>query len=257
MRKFAWNKSGKTRYGIKTKLKESKARYSRATPHKKEVTWNDWKSGKYRSEKKWKAYSINWRKVKGTAGWMAPNQTSSRKDRWDTWKQSRGNWGEQGETNSYKRKSWSTWGSYSNWGGAKPAYTRSNVSTSKRSWAESEKGGEWRRVQQREEAENEASPSQRTKERSSGESRKRQRDDDAPQQDRRAKRIKVTNVPRDLSERDIEEAFEQETGTVLKCILKDKTAYITFAKSEDARKAVANFDRGQLNGRTISATLDP
>jgi len=72
-------------------------------------------------------------------------------------------------------------------------------------------------------------------------------------------RIKVTNVPRDLGARDIKHAFEAEAGKTTSCELDGKrgVAYLTFAFPEDARKAVETFDRGELNGKTITVTLEP
>lgn len=69
------------------------------------------------------------------------------------------------------------------------------------------------------------------------------------------KTVKVTNIPRDLKAADVREAFEGETGKVTLCELSKGTAMITFAKAKDAQKAVEVFDRGELNGKTISVTL--
>lgn len=71
------------------------------------------------------------------------------------------------------------------------------------------------------------------------------------------KRIKVTNVPKQLKARDIQEAFEAETGKTTSCELEKGTAFITFARAEDARKAVETFDKGELNGKIITVVLDP
>jgi len=71
------------------------------------------------------------------------------------------------------------------------------------------------------------------------------------------RRIKVTNVPRDLSARDIKEAFEAEAGKTTQCELDRGVAFVTFTCTEDARKAVQTFDRGELNGKTIQVTLEP
>jgi len=83
------------------------------------------------------------------------------------------------------------------------------------------------------------------------------RNEDAAPDMSRAKRIKVTNVPRDLGARDIKEAFESEAGKTLTCELERGTCYITFSRAADAQKAVETFDRGELNGKMISVTLDP
>lgn len=86
---------------------------------------------------------------------------------------------------------------------------------------------------------------------------KRRREAEAPAQtSSRPKRVKVTNVARDLDDQDIKEAFEAETGRIVKCTLDRSTAYITFANASDAVKAVETFDRGELNGKTITVVLD-
>lgn len=71
------------------------------------------------------------------------------------------------------------------------------------------------------------------------------------------KRIKVTNVPRDLDLRDIRDAFETETGKVAQCEQEGRTVYMTFAFPGSAKKAIETFDKGELNGKTISVALDP
>lgn len=74
---------------------------------------------------------------------------------------------------------------------------------------------------------------------------------------RYVKRIKVANVPRDLAARDIKHAFEAEAGKTTSCELDRGIAYLSFVKPEDARKAVETFDRGELNGKIITVTLEP
>lgn len=72
----------------------------------------------------------------------------------------------------------------------------------------------------------------------------------------RGKKIKVTNVPHDLDRVDIKEAFEAEAGKILRCELDRGTAWISFHRQEDAQQAVDTFDRGELNGNTISVQFD-
>mmetsp|Transcript_34775 Transcript_34775/g.75578 ORF Transcript_34775/g.75578 Transcript_34775/m.75578 type:complete len:402 (-) Transcript_34775:9-1214(-) len=85
---------------------------------------------------------------------------------------------------------------------------------------------------------------------------KRGRFDDGPsERDRSEKSVKVTNIPTDLDWRDIKGAFENEAGKILRCEMEKGTAWITFEKASDARKAVDTFDRGELNGRTIEVTI--
>lgn len=67
--------------------------------------------------------------------------------------------------------------------------------------------------------------------------------------------IRVSNVPKNLDERDIKDAFE-DTGKVLKCLVERGVAYITFASAANAKKAVQTFDRGELNGQTIFVTME-
>jgi len=68
-------------------------------------------------------------------------------------------------------------------------------------------------------------------------------------------RIKVTNVPRNLSNTDIQEAFE-DVGIVKSCRLgTNGVAYITFNKAQDAKKAQTTFDRGELNNQMIYVSL--
>lgn len=70
------------------------------------------------------------------------------------------------------------------------------------------------------------------------------------------KSVKVTNIPWDLEHQDIKDAFEAETGKIIRCKLDRGTAWIAFSKPEHARKAVDTFDHGELNGQTIGVVLD-
>lgn len=71
-----------------------------------------------------------------------------------------------------------------------------------------------------------------------------------------SKKIKVTNIPRDLDMQDIKEAFESEAGKISLCKMERGTAWITFLNPKDARKAVDTFDRGELNGKTIDVVFE-
>lgn len=82
---------------------------------------------------------------------------------------------------------------------------------------------------------------------------KRRHEDSAQQSP--AKQIKVKNIPMDLDWRDIKGAFEAEAGKIDRCELNKGTAWITFTRPEDARKAVETFDRGELNGKTIGVAF--
>jgi len=89
----------------------------------------------------------------------------------------------------------------------------------------------------------------------SAQKRVRSTDDREVTADRYSKRIKITNIPRDLNARDIRDAFESEAGRIEQCQLDRGIAHITFSSSKAARKAVETFDRGELNGKTIEVTL--
>jgi len=69
-------------------------------------------------------------------------------------------------------------------------------------------------------------------------------------------RIRVTNIPLNLSAQDIAEAFQDEAGKVRLCELVDGIAMIEFFHAEDAAKA-ASFNEGELNGNIICARLEP
>lgn len=75
----------------------------------------------------------------------------------------------------------------------------------------------------------------------------------------KSKVIKVTNIPSGLTDEDITEAFEAETGKILSCDMNSRkgTAMIRFARAEDAMKAAETFDRGELNGKIILVTVEP
>jgi len=90
----------------------------------------------------------------------------------------------------------------------------------------------------------------------SGAGQKRGRyEEDAPSE-RPSKQIKVKNIPHDLDRRDIKGAFEADAGKISRCELEKGTAWITFNRPEDARKAVEIFDRGELNGKTIEVSME-
>lgn len=68
-------------------------------------------------------------------------------------------------------------------------------------------------------------------------------------------KIRVSNVPKSLDERDIREAFE-DVGTVSRCSVERGVAVVTFTSASAAKKAVATFDRGELNGQTIYVAFE-
>ncbi|CAK9051605.1 Uncharacterized protein SCF082_LOCUS28321 [Durusdinium trenchii] len=68
--------------------------------------------------------------------------------------------------------------------------------------------------------------------------------------------ILVKNIPLGLDSRDIRDAFQSATGPVTSCKLsQDGTARISFERPEDAKKAVATFDHGELNGNIINVHI--
>mmetsp|Transcript_46743 Transcript_46743/g.111165 ORF Transcript_46743/g.111165 Transcript_46743/m.111165 type:complete len:378 (-) Transcript_46743:98-1231(-) len=67
-------------------------------------------------------------------------------------------------------------------------------------------------------------------------------------------RIRVGNVPRNLDCYDLREAF-QDVGRVNGCDVEAGTAYVWFDREIDAKKAVQTFDRGELNGQTITVRM--
>eukprot|EP00927_Polykrikos_kofoidii_P079825 TRINITY_DN76660_c0_g1_i1.p1 TRINITY_DN76660_c0_g1~~TRINITY_DN76660_c0_g1_i1.p1 ORF type:complete len:484 (-),score=102.16 TRINITY_DN76660_c0_g1_i1:191-1642(-) len=224
-----------------------------------------------------------WDNSKGSSG--------GKNNSWDTWKSSKGSSG--GEKSNWtppwnQHDDWRAPADEEGWNSNWKSGRESDVGGGG-SWADRlSGGGEWRRVEQQEDEDDaDAAPSPpprrapaastgaKTRRVNLGSSRdvraraeaqrgsspakvrRRAREDDpASGQGGRTKRIKVTNIARDLDEQDITEAFEPETGRIVKCVLENRTAFITFAKPEDARKAVEAFDQGELNGKTITATLD-
>lgn len=70
-----------------------------------------------------------------------------------------------------------------------------------------------------------------------------------------SRKIRVSNIPKNLDKRDIEEAFS-ETGRLVSVQVDRGVAFITFETTGDARQAVQTFDRGELNGQTIRVTFE-
>lgn len=67
--------------------------------------------------------------------------------------------------------------------------------------------------------------------------------------------VKVANVPRNLHWEDIRDVFDEQAGPVKSCKVEGTTAYVAFQRVKDAMKAVSTFDRGELNGKTISVSI--
>lgn len=72
--------------------------------------------------------------------------------------------------------------------------------------------------------------------------------------DHRGTTVKVTNVERELTWRDIKSAFS-EVGQVDRCDVEDGTAWVTFERYRDAQQAVRTYDGGEMNGRIIRVIL--
>jgi len=66
--------------------------------------------------------------------------------------------------------------------------------------------------------------------------------------------VKITNVPLDLSWKDIRGAFS-EIGPVDRCDVEDGVATVKFREARDALKAVKTYDGGDMNGRRIRASI--
>jgi RNA recognition motif-containing protein len=66
--------------------------------------------------------------------------------------------------------------------------------------------------------------------------------------------VKVTNIPFDLTWKDIKSAFS-EVGPVERCDVEEGVAHITFRDARDAQNAVKTYDGGDMNGRRIKAFI--
>jgi len=128
------------------------------------------------------------------------------------------------------------------WGQKDDAYSGSRSGGKHESWTSTEKS--WT-----------SELGSRAMQSGSGGQRRGRQEDDLPTE-RRSKQIKVKNIPHDLDWRDIKGAFESEAGKISRCELERGTAWITFDRPEDARKAVETFDRGELNGKTIEVSIE-
>mmetsp|Transcript_11299 Transcript_11299/g.25971 ORF Transcript_11299/g.25971 Transcript_11299/m.25971 type:complete len:542 (+) Transcript_11299:67-1692(+) len=88
---------------------------------------------------------------------------------------------------------------------------------------------------------------------SRGQKRARPADEPAP---RALKRVRVSNIPKDLDPRDIKDAFESETGKIMSCITeRGGVAWLSYTSEKAAQKAVETFNRGELNGNIIKVEL--
>merc|ERR1740121_68955 len=70
-----------------------------------------------------------------------------------------------------------------------------------------------------------------------------------------SRKVRVSNIPKDLDWRDIKEAFSDQ-GRLEKVVVDRGVAFLTFETVAEARKAVQTFDRGELNGQTIHVTFE-
>ncbi len=70
----------------------------------------------------------------------------------------------------------------------------------------------------------------------------------APADPRR--KIKITNVPYDLTWKDVKSAVS-EVGKIERCDVEHGEALITFASHKEAARAIQTYDNGDMNGRKI------
>ena len=77
---------------------------------------------------------------------------------------------------------------------------------------------------------------------------------EVPPEDQK-RHIRVFNIPRDLTEADVKEVFEEACGSVVTCKVSMGVACLAFAQTEAARAAVSTFDRGKLNDNYIYVVL--
>ena len=67
--------------------------------------------------------------------------------------------------------------------------------------------------------------------------------------------VRVSNVPRELSSGDIEEAFSQ-SGKVRKCRSTGAGSFsVVFENEKDASDAIYRYDGGSLNGSKIRVEM--
>jgi len=247
---------GWPRDGGKSKGKGVRSKDTKLDMSLDDVIWADGDSG-YGSKGKGKGKSKSKGEGKGFA-WSSKG--SKGRGKYDEWSYESGNgsfpqWMEHDDWRSDAERSWE--------GSGRMSAMKSDWDDDRRGGRLGGNGGErgnspgWRRVEQ-------PDRNGRASDRGSGmrstdgdKARpKRGRGEDSSS-NKNVKRIKVTNIPRDLAARDIREAFEAEAGKMTSCELDRGVAYLTFTCTADARKAVETFDRGELNGKTITVTLEP
>jgi RNA recognition motif-containing protein len=66
------------------------------------------------------------------------------------------------------------------------------------------------------------------------------------------RKVKVTNIPYDVTWRDVKEAFAK-TAPVERCDVEKGEATILFKNHSDAVKAINTYNGGNMNGRVIKA----
>jgi hypothetical protein len=66
--------------------------------------------------------------------------------------------------------------------------------------------------------------------------------------------VKVTNIPYDLTWKDIKSAFA-EVGHVERCDVEDGVAWVVFGNVRDAQDAVRTYNGGEMNGRVIRVCI--
>jgi len=233
-------------------------------------SWDKWNNKN--SDNSWEDWGGSKRGGAAKDGSWSSFGSSSGKDSWETWSKKPAASGSEawggawdGRKNSGRDDFWGTSGGKDDaWGGGARSggkYEAWGASPREEAWGGGSRGGGGQEREARGWGSSRPAPDRWEAEEPRGRggstwsSQKRRHEDDSPPE-RPTKSIKVKNIPHDLDWRDIKGAFEAEAGKILRCELEKGTAWITFVRPEDARKAVETFDRGELNGKTIEVSME-
>jgi len=173
-------------------------------------------------------------------------------------------WGRKGSGKNISRRQEQTWDNESLWGNRGPAVPRS---IGRQVGGKGGMHSDWDNVGIKRKMSDDFDPPPAKRQRSMGMRSAQGRDDDwlGPPVRRAApargglggasRKIRVSNIPKNLDWRDIKEAFSDQ-GRLEKVVVERGVAFITFETVSEARKAVQTFDRGELNGQTIHVTFE-